>query len=97
MDRFHAMETFVRVVDTGSFSGAARDLGVGQPAVSKLIAGLEDWLQVRLLVRSTRRLTTTEAGEIYYEHARRALDEAREAEVMARGSASGLELSLIHI
>lgn len=91
MDRFHAMETFVRVVDTGSFSGAARDLGVGQPAVSKLIAGLEDWLQVRLLVRSTRRLTTTEAGEIYYEHARRALDEAREAEVMARGSASGLE------
>ncbi len=91
MDRFHAMETFVRVVDTGSFSGAARDLGLGQPAVSKLIAGLEDWLQVRLLVRSTRRLAPTEAGQIYYEHARRALDEAREAEVMARGSASGLE------
>lgn len=91
MDRFQAMETFVRVVDTGSFSGAARDLGVGQPAVSKLIAGLEDWLQVRLLVRSTRRLTTTEAGQIYYERARRALDEAREAEAMARGSASGLE------
>ena len=91
MDRFHAMETFVRVVDTGSFSGAARDLGLGQPAVSKLIAGLEEWLQVRLLVRSTRRLTMTEAGQIYYEHARRALDEAREAEVMARGSASGLE------
>ena len=91
MDRFHAMETCVRVVDTGSFSGAARDLGVGQPAVSKLIAGLEDWLQVRLLVRSTRRLTTTEAGQLYSEHARRALDEANEAEVMARGSASGLE------
>ena len=91
MDRFHAMETFVRVVDTGSFSGAARDLGLGQPAVSKLIAGLEEWLQVRLLVRSTRRLTMTEAGQIYYEHARRALDEAREAEVMARGSATGLE------
>ena len=91
MDRFHVMETFVRVVDTGSFSGAARDLGLGQPAVSKLIAGLEDWLQVRLLVRSTRRLTMTEAGQIYYEHARRALDEAREAEVMARGSATGLE------
>lgn len=91
MDRFHAMETFVRVVDAGSFSGAARDLGIGQPAVSKLIAGLEDWLQVRLLVRSTRRLTATEAGQIYYEHARRALDEAREAESLARGSASGLE------
>ena len=91
MDRFNAMETFVRVVDAGSFSGAARDLGVGQPAVSKLIAGLEDWLQVRLLVRSTRRLTTTEAGQIYYEHAHRALDEAREAETLARGSAGGLE------
>ena len=91
MDRFQAMETFVRVVDTGSFTGAARDLGVGQPSVSKLVAGLEDRLQVRLLVRSTRHLTATEAGRIYYEHARRALDEAREAEALARGSASGLE------
>jgi len=91
MDRFHAMETFVRVVDTGSFSAAARDLGVGQPSVSKLVAGLEDRLQVRLLVRSTRRLTTTEAGRIYYEHARRSLDEASEAEALARGSAGGLE------
>lgn len=91
MDRFHAMQTFVRVVDSGSFSGAARDLGIGQPAVSKLIAGLEDWLQVRLLVRSTRRLTATEAGQVYYEHARRALDEANEAEAMARGSATGLQ------
>jgi DNA-binding transcriptional LysR family regulator len=90
MDRFHAMETFIRVVDTGSFSAAARDLGIGQPSVSKLIAGLEDRLQVRLLVRTTRRLTTTEAGEIYYEHARRALNEANEAEAMSRGSASGL-------
>ncbi len=91
MDRFHAMETFVRVVDTGSFSGAARDMGIGQPSVSKLISGLEEQLQVRLLVRSTRRLTATEAGGIYYEHARRALDEANEAEAMARGSARGLQ------
>jgi DNA-binding transcriptional LysR family regulator len=91
MDRFHAMDVFVRVVDTGSFSSAARDLGVGQPSVSKLISGLEDRLQVRLLVRSTRRLTTTEAGQIYYEHARRALDEAHEAEATARGAAGGLE------
>jgi DNA-binding transcriptional LysR family regulator len=91
MDRFHAMEAFVCVVDTGSFSGAARHLGVGQPSISKLIAGLEDRLQVRLLVRSTRRLTTTEAGQIYYAHARRALDEANEAEATARGSASGLQ------
>lgn len=91
MDRFHAMETFIRVVDTGSFSAAARDLGVGQPSVSKLIAAIEEQLQVRLLVRTTRRLTATEAGQIYYEHARRALDEAHEAEALARGAATGLE------
>ena len=91
MDRFHAMETFIRVVDTGSFSAAARALGIGQPSVSKVIAAIEDQLQVRLLVRTTRRLTATEAGQIYYEHARRALDEAHEAEALARGSAGGLE------
>jgi DNA-binding transcriptional LysR family regulator len=91
MDRFHAMEAFVRVVDTGSFSAAGRDLGIGQPAVSKLVAALEDRLQVRLLVRSTRHLTATEAGRTFYAHARRALDEAQEAEARARGSAAGLE------
>jgi len=91
MDRFHAMEAFVCVVDSGSFSGAARHLGVGQPSVSKLIAGLEERLQVRLLIRSTRRLTMTEAGQSYYAHARRALDEANEAEATARVSASGLQ------
>lgn len=91
VDRFQAMVTFVRVVDTGSFSAAARDLRIGQPSVSKIIAGLEDRLQMRLLVRSTRRLTPTEAGQAFYEGARRALDEADEAEAVARGLASGLE------
>ena len=47
MDRLQAMAAFVRVVETGSFSGAARQLGVGQPAVSKTVAQLEDRLQVR--------------------------------------------------
>jgi DNA-binding transcriptional LysR family regulator len=53
MDRLQAMTAFVRVVETGSFSAAARQIGVGQPAVSKTIAQLEDRLQVRLIVRST--------------------------------------------
>ena len=61
MDRLAAMEAFVRVVDAGSFSGAAKQLRIGQPAVSKTIAQLEDWLGVRLLLRSTHRLTPTEA------------------------------------
>ena len=62
MDRLASMETFVRVVETGSFSGAARQLGVGQPAVSKSVAQLEEYLGVKLLTRSTRGLTPTEAG-----------------------------------
>lgn len=66
MDRLVAMEAFVLVVDTGSFSAAARRLKVGQPAVSKLVAQLEERLGVKLLVRTTRGLTATEAGLKYY-------------------------------
>lgn len=62
MDRMAAMEAFVVVVDTGSFSAAARRLNVGQPAVSKTVAQLEERLGVKLLVRTTRGLTATEAG-----------------------------------
>ena len=66
MDRLAAMEAFVRVVDAGSFSGAARLLRIGQPAVSKTIAQLEERLGVRLLLRSTHGLTPTEAGRGFY-------------------------------
>ncbi|SEC71451.1 transcriptional regulator, LysR family [Rhizobiales bacterium GAS188] len=90
MDRLAAMETFVMVVDTGSFSGAARRLDVGQPAVSKSIAQLEARLGVKLLVRSTRGLTPTEAGLNFYERARRSIEEADEAELAARGAGAGL-------
>jgi DNA-binding transcriptional LysR family regulator len=84
------MEAFVLVVDTGSFSAAARRLNVGQPAVSKLVAQLEERLGVKLLVRTTRGLTATEAGLNYYERAQRAFEEADEAESAARGAGSGL-------
>lgn len=90
MDRLAAMETFVYVVETGSFSAAARRLNVGQPAVSKTIAQLEARLAVRLLLRSTRGLTPTEAGLAYFERAKRAIEEADEADNAARGAASGL-------
>jgi DNA-binding transcriptional LysR family regulator len=90
MDRLQAMAAFVRVVDTGSFSGAARQLGVGQPAVSKTIAQLEERLQVRLLVRSTHALTPTDAGLRFYERARLAIREVDEAELEARGAGAGL-------
>lgn len=90
MDRFQAMTAFVRVVETGSFSAAARLLQVGQPAVSKTVAQLEAQLGVRLLVRSTRGLTPTEAGQRFHEHAKVALQEAEEAELAARGAGRGL-------
>jgi DNA-binding transcriptional LysR family regulator len=79
MDRLHEMELFVRVVETGSFSAAARDFKLGQPAISKAIAGLEERLGVRLLVRSTRQLSPTDSGE------------ANEAEAAAQGVGAGLE------
>jgi len=90
MDRLAAIEIFVRVIDSGSFSAAARQRGVGQPAVSKAIAQLEDWLGVRLILRSTRSLTVTEAGRSFYNHAKRTVEEADEAVRAARGRAVGL-------
>ena len=90
MDRLAAMATFVRVVETGSFSAAARTLNVGQPAVSKTVAQLEQWLGVRLLTRSTRGLAPTEAGQSFYDRAKRAIEEADEAEVAARGAGASL-------
>jgi DNA-binding transcriptional LysR family regulator len=90
MDRLVAMVTFVRVVETGSFSAAARTLNVGQPAVSKTIAQLEARLGVRLLMRSTRGLSPTEAGQSFYDRARRSIEEADEAELAARGAGAGL-------
>ena len=90
MDRLTAMETFVRVVETGSFSAAARTLNVGQPAVSKTVAQLEERLGVRLLMRSTRALSPTEAGRNFYDCAKRAIEEANEADMAARGAGAGL-------
>ena len=91
MDRLASMETFVSVVESGSFSIAARQLGVGQPAVSKSITQLEDKLGVRLLLRSTRGVVVTEAGQSFYEHARQSIDEADAAEKVESGAKSALD------
>jgi DNA-binding transcriptional LysR family regulator len=94
MDRLTAMETFVHVIETGSFSAAAKRSGIGQPAVSKSIAQLEARLAVRLVMRSTRGLTPTEAGLAFFEKAKRAIDQANEAEDAARGAGGGLSGNL---
>src|SRR5439155_8816511 len=81
---------FVRVVETGSFSAAARHPRVGQPGVSKTVAQLEERVGARLLLRSTRGLMPTEAGQDFYERAKRAIEEADEAELAARGASASL-------
>jgi DNA-binding transcriptional LysR family regulator len=87
VDRLGVMALFARVVETGSFSRAAAELGLGQPAASKRIATLEERLGVRLLERTTRRLRPTEAGQAFYERCRRLVDEADELEAAARHGA----------
>jgi LysR family transcriptional regulator, regulator for bpeEF and oprC len=84
MDRFLLMQCFVRTVETGSFSAAARDLGLNQPNVSRYVAALESHLRHRLLQRSTRKLHLTPEGERYYGEARRILDALAEAESALR-------------
>jgi DNA-binding transcriptional LysR family regulator len=90
LDRLLAMRQFATVVETGNFSAAARRLGMGQPAVSKALANLEDYLGVRLLVRTTRAQHLTDAGQRFYERIRIVLDEADEAEAAARSDAAAL-------
>lgn len=83
MDRLDGYRLFVRVVETGSFSSAARDLGVTQPTVTRHVAALEERLGVRLVNRNTRRLSLTEAGRLYYDRSKALLDLVAETENLA--------------
>ena len=89
MDRLYAMEAFVRVVESGSFTAAAESLHQSPSAMSKLIARLEDRLNVRLLQRTTRRVLPTAEGRRYYEESRALLAEvdALESSVGGAGAA----------
>lgn len=80
MNAFGAIPVFVAVVENDGFSAASRALGISKSAVSKRINQLEDHLGVRLLHRTTRKLSLTEAGERYFEHATQALTAAGQAE-----------------
>src|SRR5476649_2117024 len=85
MDKLLWMQCLVRAVETGSFSAVARELGIGQPNVSRHIASLEKALDTRLIHRSTRQLVTTPEGQRYYTQARLALDLIAQADSDARG------------
>jgi DNA-binding transcriptional LysR family regulator len=75
VDRFDAMEIFVRVADKGSFSAVAKERGIGQPAVSKQIASLEDEVGTELIHRASRSISLTEAGREFYDSALRILED----------------------
>lgn len=80
MDRLQAMQVFTRVVDTNSFTGAADSLGMSRATVSTTIRQLERFLGVRLLNRSTRRLSLTPDGAVYYERCVAILADLHDAE-----------------
>jgi len=88
MDRWQAMQAFVRVVESGSFVAAAERLGISTSSLSRLIAELEQHLGARLLNRTTRRLSLTESGQSYYERCVALLAELAEAEALVGQSAA---------
>ena len=80
MQRWEGVNEFVAVAETESFTRAAKRLDVSTAHVSRQISALEDRLSTRLFYRTTRRVSTTEAGQIYYQHCRQILDALEQAE-----------------
>lgn len=85
MDRLDAMSIFIAAVEAGSFSAASRRLGMPLPTVSRKVADLEAHLNTRLLIRSTRKLTLTDAGSAYLVASKNILEQVGEAERAAAG------------
>jgi len=85
MDRLDAYRLFVRAADTGAISRAAREMGLGQPAASRLLDALEARLGARLFTRTTRRLALTDAGRLALDRARALLAEADDLEAAVKG------------
>jgi DNA-binding transcriptional LysR family regulator len=86
MDRFRAMEVFVKVAEVGGFAAAARELTTSPAAVTRAVAALEEYLGTRLFLRSTRAVRLTEGGERFLADCRRILAELGEAEESAVGA-----------
>jgi LysR family transcriptional regulator for bpeEF and oprC len=79
MDKFNAMQMFVRVLEKGSFSAVAKERGIGQPAVSKQISALEDELGTELIHRTSRSIVLTDAGRDFYDSALRIVNDFENA------------------
>ena len=85
MDRLDAISLFTKVVETGSFSEAARQTGRSPASASRQIKELEEWIGGRLFTRTTRKITLTEIGRSYYQRVRHILLDLEEAQVIAAG------------
>ena len=96
MDRIMTMQLFVRAAEAGSFSRAARDLGMTQPTVTKQVAALERRLAARLLNRNTRGLSLTEAGALYYDKCKALLEQFEEADSVVK-LRQGEMLGMLHL
>src|ERR1700680_1852325 len=92
-DPLRQLTAFVRAGETGSFSRVARELGVSQPSRSRMVASLEGRLGVKLLLRTTRHVTPTDAGRVFLERARQILGDLDDAQNAARG-VDGLRATL---
>jgi len=79
MDRFRSIEVFVRVAELENLSAAGRELGLSPAGVGNHVRALEEWLGARLLHRTTRRISVTEAGQRFFESAHRIVDELADA------------------
>jgi DNA-binding transcriptional LysR family regulator len=95
MDRFESMSAYVAVVEAQGFSAASRRLGMPLATVSRKVSELEDQLRVKLLNRSTRKVTVTESGQQFFEACRRILSDLAEAERAAAGEYSAPRGELI--
>jgi DNA-binding transcriptional LysR family regulator len=84
-DRLQELSVFVRAAETGSFSRVAQEFGISQPSVSRIVARLEARVGTKLLLRTTRRVTPTDAGAVFLERTRKILGELDEAAHAARG------------
>jgi DNA-binding transcriptional LysR family regulator len=84
-DRLQELSVFTRIAESGSFSRAGLELGLSQPSVSRIVGELEARLGVTLLLRTTRRITVTDAGALFLDRAREILSQIEDAEDAARG------------
>ena len=83
-DLFHSISVFVKVAEAKSFTGAARRLGITPSGASKVLARLEERLGVRLVSRTTRRVSLTADGDAFFESCRRILADLEDAEAVVQ-------------